>query len=141
VRRTDEEEEEDTCVNMFVSAPYSVSLGQPGLLTAKIRRDSDSVPAREASLVLREEVGGTMRSEGPDVVEKFTIALLGGGATGKSSLIVRMLHDTFDGDSGDNDPTLLDEYELPYHFENRSCTSHTLFFLSCSHFGVVVGPA
>jgi len=52
---------------------------------------------------------------------KLTIALLGGGAAGKSSLIVRLLRDEF-VESDENDPTLLDEYELVFNWGNRDCT-------------------
>jgi hypothetical protein len=115
-------------IGEFTPAPLSVSLGASttALIHSRVglRRSSGGVPPISRSdegRVLREEEGGTTRDEGVDVVEKLTIALMGGGATGKSSLIVRMLHDRFE-EVEDNDPTLLDEYELPYHFENRTCT-------------------
>jgi small GTP-binding protein len=40
--------------------------------------------------------------------EKFTVALLGGGAVGKSSITVRYLNDEF---NVDYDPTILDSYD------------------------------
>ena len=124
--------EEVAPMGEFTPAPMSVSLGAStsALIHSRagLRRSSGSfspITRSDEGRVLREEEGGTTRDEGGDVVEKLTIALMGGGATGKSSLIVRMLHDRFE-EVEDNDPTLLDEYELPYHFENRTCTSPPL---------------
>jgi small GTP-binding protein len=42
------------------------------------------------------------------MTEKFAVALLGGGAVGKSSITVRYLNDEF---NADYDPTILDSYD------------------------------
>ncbi len=51
----------------------------------------------------------------------FTIAVLGGGGVGKSSLILRLLRDEFNEEDV-ADPTLQDEYTGRVHLDDKSCT-------------------
>ncbi len=51
---------------------------------------------------------------------RFTVAIMGGGATGKSSLITRLLRDEFKEEDV-SDPTLFDEYELNFVHGRRKC--------------------
>eukprot|EP01087_Luapelamoeba_hula_P025290 TRINITY_DN9975_c0_g1_i1.p1 TRINITY_DN9975_c0_g1~~TRINITY_DN9975_c0_g1_i1.p1 ORF type:complete len:580 (+),score=98.24 TRINITY_DN9975_c0_g1_i1:63-1742(+) len=55
-----------------------------------------------------------------EVLEQFSVCVLGGGAAGKSSIIVRYISNIFD-ESGCNDPTLLDEYVARVPFRGRNC--------------------
>jgi flagellar biosynthesis GTPase FlhF len=65
-------------------------------------------------------------------VDAFTIAVLGGGGVGKSSLITRFLVDDFYGEDT-ADPTLQDEYSGRIVIDNRACTPSPLhlFFIVC----------
>jgi small GTP-binding protein len=51
------------------------------------------------------------------MTEKFTVALLGGGAVGKSSITVRYLNDEF---NADYDPTILDSYDKVTKVDNEA---------------------
>jgi len=52
--------------------------------------------------------------------ESYTIALLGGGGVGKSSLVIRFLHNDFD-DTEVYDPTLTEEYHARLRVINKFC--------------------
>lgn len=52
----------------------------------------------------------------------YTIAVMGGGAAGKSSLIHRFLTGKFE-ERDESDPTLLDEYSARFFHKGRTCNA------------------
>jgi hypothetical protein len=80
---------------------------------------------REGMPLVREDE----EEEKNEAIDAFTIAVLGGGGVGKSSLITRFLVDDFYGEDT-ADPTLQDEYSGRIVIDNRACASPSVVFVA-----------